>query len=199
MLKCAAAFLTVFLLCSCGNPSVYSPQRTVPQSAGKVVFIGDSLTEGIPGYPSYATRLIAGGIDGVNAAIGGTTSRFWAQTLTEQPLVAPRLVVLMLGTNDGISAADYGENIRTIIGSVSCPVVLITTPPVHENAWGKESFVETYAQVCRDIDPRAIDLWNSAFAADAFVADGVHFTDSGQEIIYRLVKERLAEYGVVTR
>jgi lysophospholipase L1-like esterase len=141
----------------------------------------------------------------VNHGVGGSTSGAWLTGGTNHnaalaAFTTPGLVVLTLGTNDcsgGVSAATYGSNMAdAAAGFVAAGhTVLLNDPPGFDPTPAVASHdeaalarLETYLSQLDSIanGGTILRLRTNAFAYFAavvseLVADGVHFTDAGNE------------------
>lgn len=183
------------------------------QERGVIILCaGDSITE--QGYPRYLRAALR--VDGVRARVlnygrSGNTSAQYLAFLREggDRLRAerPDIVLLELGTNDvrvdgdRVTAADFGRNIREIVGifkgfrtrAGEAPVVyLAAIPPVPEGTpfpFGPGSAARVSAEinpavraVCAALEIGFVDN-HSLFAASPDLLPGVHPSPDGYKAI----------------
>jgi lysophospholipase L1-like esterase len=105
-----------------------------------VVFVGDSITQGWEneGLATWNERLVP--LGAMNLGVGGDRTEHVLWRLEQAPLsrLQPRVIVLMIGTNNASSGRDSGAQIVQGIQSIvrllqdQCPracIVLVDIPP----------------------------------------------------------------------
>jgi lysophospholipase L1-like esterase len=132
--------MTLLLLSSLGLPGAAAqgkgPSTTIPQQkdpnrheeflkvakAGGVdlLFVGDSITDGWRGGGKAVWDKYFAPLKAANFGIGGdrTEHVIWRMRNGELEGIQPRLVVLMIGTNNGDPAPDVALGIKTIISDI---------------------------------------------------------------------------------
>ncbi|CAI5769551.1 Isoamyl acetate-hydrolyzing esterase 1 homolog [Podarcis lilfordi] len=176
---------------ACGRRLLWSPPR--------VVLFGDSITEFSfqeNGWGASLAHRLARKCDVLNRGLSGYNTR-WAK------IALPRLiskdsdakntvaVTVFFGANDGalkdvnpkqhVPLDEYADNLKSMIQYLKSvditedKVILVTPPPLHEAAWGKECIAKgeklnrlnsttgEYAKACvkvaSDCGTSIIDLW----------------------------------------
>lgn len=218
-MKLRVGLLIVLLLwvTACGGAtatptSTPAPVATVaptPVSAGVVVAMGDSLTEGLgvnmeDAYPAqlerklqangYAYTVINAGVSGETTS-GALARADWVLTLK------PKLIILATGGNDSLRAIDPAlteENIRKLVQTFQAagvPVVLAGMQTVQN--LGEEytnAFRAIYPAVAEEYHLTLIPFFLEGVAGDPKLnqADFIHPTADG----YKIVVETIYPYVV---
>jgi lysophospholipase L1-like esterase len=146
----------------------------------KVLMIGDSITDGSSGtgatYAAQLSKRLQGKHEILNVAVGGSTTRDWANRAPTMPYVdqarglfdaqVPALapfdvVTVMLGTNDALgffetaplSADEYEASLSTLIQRLlelgASRVVLVSPPPYCEHPGLPEARARLHAYARR--------------------------------------------------
>lgn len=165
-----------------------------------VAFIGDSLTDG------YDLKMYYPEMKVINRGIGGdTTHGVLARLDTSIIEPAPRVVVMMIGTNNlGDMFSDY-EDILTELKSKlpDTRVVLLSIPPssgAYKERNGQiainnvkiKSLAEKYGYAYVDVFTPLFDFERDELRAE-YTTDGIHFTPLGYEVITAEVKPVLED------
>ena len=209
-------FLGLLVLISCGEqkpaepPLVERARRTVipipsePDTRPVIVAFGDSLTAGYGvnggfSYPDFLQK----GIDGyhvVNAGISGDTTSGGLARIDSVTRLAPKIVVLELGGNDGLRGlplASTRANMEQMIVELrksGARVLLagITLPP----NYGPD-YIREFEKIYKDLAAR-YKLPFIPFLLEGVVGvpgmmqpDGIHATVKGNEVVARLVMRTL--------
>lgn len=129
--------LIILSLCVGVASAADGPATTIPEEkdrpkhdnflaiakAGNVdlLFMGDSITEGWGGAGRKAWEKYFAPLKAANFGIGGDRTQhvIWRLRHGELEGIQPKLMVLMIGTNNGDSAEDVALGIKTIIKDVS--------------------------------------------------------------------------------
>ena len=182
-----------------------------------VVCLGDSITR--RGYPESLEKIL--GVSVSNAGVNGNTTRQALARLQRDVLSRkPKVVVLFFGANDSrldapktqVSVGEYTTNLTKIVEqcqAIGAKVVLGTMPPIvpepyfgrhpkenYDAVGGFEKHIDTYYQaalkVARDTKATSLDLHVLLQKTPQWVSeDGVHPTAEGNEIIAKLVADKV--------
>jgi acyl-CoA thioesterase-1 len=177
-----------------------------PASAGpKVVFLGDSLTEGYEVAPEKAfpalvgDRLRARGwpdIEVVNAGVSGSTSASAVSRMRWQLRGKPDLVVLALGANDGLRGIDTQTTKRNLAEAIDVArsenvVVLLAGMKMPPNYGGEftEAFESVFSELAKEKSVALIPFLLDGVAAQPKLnlADGIHPNADGYSLVADLV------------
>ncbi len=176
-------------------------QRARESAPGGVVFVGDSITQAWDGTDLWTERFVPMGA--VNLGVSGDRTEHVLWRLEQAPLtrLAPKAVVLLIGTNNlghGTStAAETLAGIRAVVDKMkkqvsSARIVLCAIFPVgkHINAMRGEvlqinqALARAYAN---DSSVTLVDLGSSFVDADGNISpslmpDGLHLAPAGYTI-----------------
>jgi lysophospholipase L1-like esterase len=176
-----------------------------PPPRGRILALGDSITDDLG---SWAGILRAGGADVVNGGLSGDTTTGARVRLTRLLETRPDRAIVLLGTNDArrhgrggepmlVSHDETRRNLRALDAALRrrCRhVTWITPPPVADPALGEPDLVwhnrdvAAKADLIRDLDATAIDLW-PGWTAEHLSPDGLHPSPAGQRFIAEQVLE----------
>lgn len=165
-----------------------------------VAFIGDSLTDGYDLKKYYPDMTV------INRGIGGdTTHGVLARLDTSVIEPAPRVVVMMIGTNNlGDMFTDYEDILAELKSELpDTHVVLLSIPPasgdyvqrngqIAINNVKIESLAEKYGYAYVDVFTPLFDFERDELRAE-YTTDGIHFTPLGYEVITAEVKPVLED------
>lgn len=194
------AFLTmVFLISS-------------PAFAKKLLILGDSLTEGYgvarsAAFPALIElKMKADHKDGsvINAGVSGSTSASAVSRLKWQMKSKPDLVLLALGSNDGLRGLSTIELEKNLAAAIELaqkekvPVVLIgmIMPPNYSKDY-TEKFNSVYSKLAKKYKLKFISFLLEGVAGDSKLnqPDAIHPNEKGHQIIathvYNEIKELL--------
>ncbi len=170
----------------------------------RLVFLGDSLTEGLgvaqeEAYPVLVQSILhsQGRTDVVclNASVSGSTSKSLKSRLAWQLKQKPDMVFLALGANDGLRGLDLkelegnlNEGIETLLSISShriLPVLAGMQLPVNYGAEYTRQFAAVYPRLA---EKHAIPIYPfllSGVATDPKLnqTDGIHPNSAGQTVI----------------
>ena len=209
-------FLGLLVLISCGQQKpaeppraepvqrVVIPHRSEPDSRPVIVAFGDSLTAGYGvnagfSYPDFLQKEI-GRYRVVNAGISGDTTSGGLSRIDSVTGLAPKIVILELGGNDGLRGlplASTRANLEQMIVDLrksGARVVLagITLPP----NYGPD-YIQEFEKIYKDLAAR-YKLPFIPFLLEGVVGvpgmmqpDGIHATVKGNEVVARLVMRTL--------
>jgi acyl-CoA thioesterase-1 len=179
-----------------------------PASAGPlVVFLGDSLAAGLhlpaeQAFPAVVQGLLAR--DGlpfrlVNAGVSGDTTAGGRSRLAWILKQHPRVVVLELGSNDGMRGLPLTfveENLRAMIGQIraqGADVLFLgmRLPPSFGGDYAS-GFADVYQRVAKDSDVAFVPFFHEGVAGvpELNLPDGIHPTEEG----HRRIAARLAPH-----
>ena len=165
-----------------------------------VAFIGDSLTDGYDLGTYYPEMKV------INRGIGGdTTHGVLARLDTSIIEPAPRVVVMMIGTNNlGDMFTDYEEILIKLKSELpDTKVVILSIPPscgdyasrngqIAINNVKIKSLAEKYDYTYVDVFTPLFDFERNELRAE-YTTDGIHFTPLGYEVITAEVKPVLED------
>ena len=165
-----------------------------------VAFIGDSLTDGYDLGTYYPEMKV------INRGIGGdTTHGVLARLDTSIIEPAPRVVVMMIGTNNlGDMFTDYEEILIKLKSELpDTKVVILSIPPscgdyasrngqIAINNVKIKSLAEKYDYTYVDVFTPLFDFERNELSAE-YTTDGIHFTPLGYEVITAEVKPVLED------
>lgn len=204
--KLLASYSVLLLLLT---PSLLASNQKIPTT--KIVFVGDSLTEGY-GVPKEAAfpalveaELRAKGYKGVeiiNAGVSGSTTASGLSRLKwhlkGQP--KPSILVLALGANDGLrglSVTAAKKNLADVLelAKQNNMQILLAGMQVPPN-YGKDyaaNFKAMFPELAKQYGAVLIPFLLEGVAArpDLNIADGIHPNENGQKILAKTVLEYL--------
>jgi acyl-CoA thioesterase-1 len=177
-----------------------------PAFAGpKIVFLGDSLTEGYEVAPEKAfpsvvgDRLRARGwpeIEVVNAGVSGSTSASAVSRMRWQLRGKPDLVVLALGANDGLRGIDTKTTKQNLSEAIDVArsedvIVLLAGMKMPPNYGGEftEAFESVFSELAKEKGVALIPFLLDGVAAkpELNLADGIHPNADGYSVVADLV------------
>jgi len=209
-------FLGLLVLISCGEQKptetapveparqVVIPSPSQPDTRPVIVAFGDSLTAGygVDGglsYPDFLQKEISG-YRVVNAGISGDTTSGGFARIDSVTGLAPKIVILELGGNDGLRGlplASTRANLEQMIVELrksGARVVLagITLPPNYGPDYIRE-FEKIYMDLAAKYKlPFIPFLLEGVVGAPGMMQpDGIHATVKGNEVVARLVLRTL--------
>jgi len=194
--------LGILLLTSCGRAEPTPMPTATPLSiSGRIVALGDSLTEGFgvdlsEAYPAQLEHRLqeAGyGYEVINAGVSGETSSGARSRLSWVLTLEPDVVILMTGGNDGLRGIDpavTAENIDAMVTELMAQgirVVLIGMEMI-------QNMGDVYTSAFRAVYPTVAKSHGIIFVPsqfEAFIeagpgllqADGIHPTAEGYGIL----------------
>lgn len=224
----------VLLLACCITSTVYAgdaangPRTTIPEEkdrprhdrfleiakAGGVdlLFLGDSITEGWAGAGRSVWEKYWAPLKAANFGIGGdrTEHVIWRLRNGELEGIQPKLVVLMIGTNNGDAAEDVALGIKTIIADInerspSSRILLLGIFPRGAQPAGRARNEQVNAIVAKYADNRRLvymDIGQGFLQPDGtlttdIMPDLLHLSTKGYQIwadsIHEQVKQMLQE------
>lgn len=165
-----------------------------------VAFIGDSLTDGYDLKKYYPDMTV------INRGIGGdTTHGVLARLDTSVIEPAPRVVVMMIGTNNlGDMFTDYEDILAELKSKLpDTHVVLLSIPPasgdykerncqIAINNVKIKGLAKKYGYAYVDVFTPLFDFERDELRAE-YTTDGIHFTPLGYEVITAEVKPVLED------
>ena len=165
-----------------------------------VAFIGDSLTDGYDLKKYYPDMTV------INRGIGGdTTHGVLARLDTSVIEPAPRVVVMMIGTNNlGDMFTDYEDILAELKSELpDTHVVLLSIPPasgdykerncqIAINNVKIKGLAKKYGYAYVDVFTPLFDFERDELRAE-YTTDGIHFTPLGYEVITAEVKPVLED------
>ena len=188
-----------------------TPPPAAAVAVTKILFLGDSLTEGLgvaheAAYPALIDAALKGkgikDIEVINAGISGSTTASGLSRLKWhlKGEAKPKILVLALGANDGLRGLDLKAMKQNLLDVVrlaktnGMKVVLagMQIPPNYGH-----DYTETFARVFQDL-AKAEDLVLIPFLLEGVAgernlnqADGLHPTEAGHKIIAAIVLKYL--------
>lgn len=184
--------------------------RSTVNSGKRIVFMGDSITEGWPGlYPEFFKNK-----DHINRGISGqTTPQMLIRFKPDVIDLSPSTVVILAGTND-IAENTGPANVKMITDNIfsmadlasahKIDIILCSILPVYEYSWKKIVDVPPYIHevntmlkdYCSEKSFQYIDYF-SAMAnekkglGEDLSEDGVHPNEKGYKIMSRVAESVL--------
>jgi lysophospholipase L1-like esterase len=189
----------------------------------RIVYFGDSITanRGFPGYADWSQFTSRGkfygkavgsnglGPTGWNQGVVGNTTAMLITRIQNVIDEAPKLVVLLVGTNDigagGLSASTITTNLRTIINALKAAgikVLVITILPRIAAGWGQtqndtKTAVNNWIKAQTDIDWLDSELYVTN-PATQLQADGTHPNGAGAQPLGIAVGNKIMTYAAAT-
>lgn len=215
-----AIWACLILLCfksPVARAEITVPSSTTQTNRPLVVCLGDSITH--RGYPQVLGKLLD--VRVVNAGINGNTSRQGLARLQRDVLsLRPDAVVVFFGANDSrldspktqVDLPEYKSNLEKIIDrcqKAGAKVLLGTMPPIvsepyytrhpkkdYDVVGGLQKRIEQYRETALKVGQQknvpVVDLNELLKKEPKWVSDdGVHPTPEGNEILARLMAEKL--------
>lgn len=177
----------------------------------RLVFLGDSLTEGYgiareQAFPALLEKKIKiknQDWQVVNAGISGSTtaSAFArAKWLLKSP---PDLLLLALGANDGLRGLSIHEIEKNLSETIELfqqkkvKVILVgmQMPPNYTNQYAKQ-FAEAYPRLAKKYKIELIPFLLEGVAGDSKLnqSDGIHPNEKGHEIIAEMILKKIEKF-----
>ncbi len=175
----------------------------------KILFLGDSLTEGHgvakeAAFPALVeARLVAASKKPVQltaAGIGGSTSASGPARLRWHLKNKPDILILALGGNDGlrgISVAELRKNLAATIelaraNQITVLLAGMKMPPNYGPKYTQD-FAKTFADLARQYDVALIPFLLEGVGGDPKLnlPDGIHPNEAGHKIIAETVYKHL--------
>jgi len=202
------------LLGGCGDNLSHNAKDHHPT---ELVMLGDSLTW-LPAYSSQVADTYEDGKAIVYAFGGFATGDFLpggdVYMGGEFSMLRPRVVTILLGTNDAIqeiTPRDFGDNLSKIVNALledgSGTIILVVPPPIFfllGRAPAANLLLNHYRQeiewLC-GVPDDAIECGPDLFDVikREHVFDGIHFNDEGGDIVAGLLLDELDEYRSANR
>ncbi len=210
----ALLFTAILLaLIGCDQAATPPPAPTAtpaPAFTGKIVAVGDSLTEGLgvevnEAYPALlADKLQADGYqyEVVNAGVSGETSSGALSRIDWLLKLEPDIVILETGGNDGLRGINTDltkDNISTMIDRFQendIDVILAGMQTIQNLGQEyTEAYAEIYPTVAEDKDVLLIPFFLEGVAAEPELnqEDGIHPTAEGYQIVLETVYPYVVE------
>ncbi|TKB24013.1 arylesterase [Desulfopila sp. IMCC35006] len=207
---CVIMFITFWSLAGCSQDQEKSPETK--QAGGTVktiVAVGDSLTAGYgldesAGYPALLERkLQADGYDYqvVNAGVSGETSNGTLSRMEWILTLAPDIVLLETGANDGLRGVDpevAEKNIRNILQILKDKDVVVLLAGM-KMVWNMgpayvAKFNAIYPKLAKEFDVVFVPFFldGVAMKGDLTLGDGIHPNAQG----YKIITDNLYPYVV---
>lgn len=179
------------------------------QAKTKIVFLGDSLTEGYglaktEAFPHlFAEALQAKGykdIQVINAGISGSTSASAVPRLKWYLRTKPTILVLALGANDGLRGLDPQAMKKNLAATIQLAqehdvrVVLAGMKiPRNYGTQYTQAFEEVYPELAEQFNIPLIPFLLDGVAAkpEMNLPDGIHPNQQGHQVISQLVLKNL--------
>lgn len=168
--------------------------------ASRIVFLGDSLTEGYgvakeKAYPALLERKIRNAkLDWtvVNAGVSGSTSASAKSRLEWQLRKPPEILFLALGANDGLRGLkpeEMRKNLESAIAmarakGVTVFLVGMMMPPNYGGPY-REAFQKVFPEIAKKTKVRFVPFLLDGVAGDSSLnlADGIHPNEKGHAVI----------------
>ena len=178
----------------------------------KVACVGDSITASSSRYPTHLAQLLGSGYTVKNFGHSGTTmmkapgASYWKTTeFTESGAWGPKIVIIMLGTNDSKKAnwsahgkeykGDYLAMVRRYQRLASRPkVYVMTSPPNYTNGSNyqpsviKNTIVPIVKQVSQETGAGYINIFTALSGHPELFPDGTHPNTTASKRIASIVE-----------
>ncbi|MFE2960118.1 GDSL-type esterase/lipase family protein [Nocardia tengchongensis] len=175
----------------------------LPVPTGRVVFFGDSITEGGL-WDEWFPQLRP-----VNRGIGGNTIDDLRGRL-DTAIDAPAAIFLLIGTNDlglGRSPGQVGDNLRKLVAELReraphAPLHVQSVMPRKAKFADRIREVNSAAwEIAAEADATYIDLWPALADANGalrpeFTRDGLHLSGAGYAAWIEVLRTHVAALGV---
>jgi acyl-CoA thioesterase-1 len=175
----------------------------------KVLFLGDSLTEGIgvkpeDAFPALVQKLFkekGRNIQSINSGISGSTSASGPSRMKWALRAKPNWVIVALGANDGLRGLKVDELKRNLTetiriaeeAKVKVALAGMKVPPNFGPQYGKQ-FENVFREIAKS-NPKLLFipflLDNVAGEKNLNQADGIHPNEKGHQEMAKLVFEAL--------
>jgi lysophospholipase L1-like esterase len=177
----------------------------VPPSPGRIVFLGDSITE----YTAWEDWFPA--LRTANRGIGGQAICDLAARL-ETAIIEPRAVSLLIGTNDlhGLGQSkdvhEIARQMRALVGRIremAPSTCLLVNSVMPRSVVFRDRIVElnkAYETIANDSGSTFVDTWSVLAGRDGAIlpdmtADGVHLSIAGYRAWVDLLRPYLAHFA----
>ena len=174
----------------------------------KLVFLGDSLTEGFgvdkeDAYPALTEKFFKEkGLDVkvINAGISGSTSAGGPARVKWLLKGKPDLILLALGANDGLRGLDtenlknnLDKTVKAALKSGARVILAGMKMPLNYGEEYRKNFEETFIRVAAENKIPLIPFLLEGVAArkEFNIADGIHPNEEGHKILTRTVTAAL--------
>ncbi len=204
-----------------GQQALPQLKRVDPKQTARIACVGDSITfgSGIPGretnsYPAVLDRLLPPMFEVRNLGVSGATllrkgdRPYWdTPQFKEIAEFGPRLIVLLLGTNDSkpqnwAHRGDFEADLKAMLdyfGKLETPpVVLLGLPlPVYGDRFGirgkvvQEEIIPVLKKVAGERGLRVIDLNAALSGHPEWFPDQVHPDAAGASLMAKTVLEAI--------
>ncbi len=207
---CVIMFITFWSLAGCSPDQEETPKAKEAGGTVKtIVAVGDSLTAGYgldesAGYPALLERkLQADGYDYqvVNAGVSGETSSGTLSRMEWILTLAPDIVLLETGANDGLRGVDpevAEKNIRNILQILKDKDVVVLLAGM-KMVWNMgpayvAKFNAIYPKLAKEFDVVFVPFFldGVAMKGDLTLGDGIHPNAQG----YKIITDNLYPYVV---
>lgn len=179
--------------------------ETVPAAPGRVVFLGDSITE-MTDWGDWFPELRT-----VNRGIGGQSVRDLSRRL-HTALVEPKAISLLIGTNDlhGLGKSTevivIASQLSTLVGqirSVAPTALLIINSIPPRSLHFRDRIIALnrhYIAIAEECGATYLDAWSVMAGPDgailpALTTDGLHLSVAGYEAWTNLLRPHLARFA----
>lgn len=180
------------------------PEKATPVKSARLVFLGDSLTEGYgvakdKAYPALIEQKIKdAGLNWqvINAGVSGSTSASAKSRLDWQLKSRPEVIVIALGANDGLRGfkpEDTRKNLDEAITKAKSSGVRVVLagmemPPNYGDEY-REQFRRVYPELAKkhkiDLIPFLLDKVGGEKSLN--LEDGIHPNEKGYVIVANTV------------
>lgn len=163
----------------------------------KVLFLGDSLTEGYGvkkenAYPQVLENNLEGKIKSINGGVSGSTTASGLSRLRWQLKAKPEIVVIALGANDGlrgIPVKTSKENLEKVIAFAKEKKLKVILAGMYLPQNYGEKYRSDFAKMFEDLAHKykvtfiPFLLKDVARIKDLNIDDGIHPNEKGHEVM----------------
>lgn len=175
---------------------------SVAFSETKVLFLGDSLTEGYGvkkenAYPQILENELKGKIISINGGVSGSTTASGLSRLRWQLRAKPKVVVLALGANDGLRGVPVKtskDNLQKIIDmALEKKLIVVLTGMFLPQNYGDEyrkNFEKMFLVLAKanDVIFMPFLLKDVARVKELNIDDGIHPNEEGHKLMAKNLK-----------
>ena len=171
-------------------------------SETKVLFLGDSLTEGYGvkkenAYPQILENNLQGKLKAINGGVSGSTTASGPSRLRWQLKAKPKVVVIALGANDGLRGVPVKtskENLQKIIDmAIKKKIIVVLAGMYLPQNYGDEyrkNFEKMFSELAKanGVIFMPFLLKDVARVKELNIDDGIHPNEEGHKLMAKNLK-----------